>query len=102
MVGSWFGFMLLGRWMRPSAIPDSSLLERCMGCIVGSAACALKCDATKAQECGAKGIGARRNEQAQREWRTGPARRRAKRADPIPRASGRSAHPLVDGAEHRQ
>jgi hypothetical protein len=30
-----------------------------LGRIVGSGACALKTDATKAQECGAKGIGAR-------------------------------------------
>jgi hypothetical protein len=55
-----------------------------MGCIVGSAACALKSDATKAQESGAKGIGARRNGQAQREledW-PGPAAGETGRPDP--------------------
>ena len=76
MVGSWFGFLLLGRWMRRSGIPDSPFVRSnaALGRIVGSGAYALKSDATNPRECGAKGICARRNGRARREPESWPGR----------------------------
>src|SRR6185295_16510375 len=111
MVGSWFGYLLLGRWMRRSGFPDSpafrwAVVDRCSGCIVGSATYALKRDATNLRECGAKGTGTRRS------GRAGTAGARGRlgyeaRGRPLPpprrgtHSSNRGAHLLIDGAEYR-